>query len=229
MNLRGYPALIERTVQRNGDTSAVQEFLESRHPQTIIYVGMPDLAVNILGIAQSANVDATWIFTDSCITSPEQLIPTLKQMSGRFFITFQAPPAAVSAGLQQYMSYTISTGGNVLFALESEKCDRLRAAPSYEVFGFDSYLTALLLLNQSKTGKVEDIMRVMNGRQISNPLLIRDTYDFNTMGDSIKTTFYLYQFIGDCTYYRSLDELKADQAARRADAEKKTLANAAAK
>jgi hypothetical protein len=210
MDPRGFPALEEKTVAHQGATSEVQNFLETRHPRTIIYVGMPDLAVSVLRIAQNetAHINATWIFTDSCITSPEGFIPTLKQMPGDFFITFQAPPAALSQGLQQYMAYTISTGGNVLFALESEKCNRFRAAPSYEVFGFDSYLTALLVIQQSKTGLPNDVSHVIEGRNISYSLLIHDTYDFSPLGDSMKTNFYLYQFQGDCTYHFTLDELK---------------------
>jgi hypothetical protein len=219
MKLKGYPALEEKSVRSPGATSEVQQYFETRHPRTIIYVGMPDLAQDVLRLAQSdkAQINATWLFTDSCITSPEELIPRLKEMPGEFFITFQAPPAAVSKGLQQYMAYTVSTGGNVLFALDREKtCDRFLAAPSYEIFGFDSYLIALLVLKESKTGKRADVIAKIQERTISNPLLIGETYNFLASGDreikdekSKNTGFYLYEFVRDCTLYRSLDDIKS--------------------
>jgi len=226
MKLEGYPALEERAVRAQGATSEVQQYLETRHPRTIIYVGMPDLAQDVLRLAQGpkAETDATWLFTDSCITSPEELIPRLKGMPGDFYITFQAPPASVSKGLQQYMAYTVSTGGNVLFALDRQKeCDRFLAAPSYEIFGFDSYLTALLVLRESKTGTRAAVIQKIRERTITSPLLIGETYSFLPSGDreikddknnkSNNTGFYLYEFKGGCTLYRSLDELKAKRAA----------------
>jgi hypothetical protein len=220
------PYLDEEDITAERLTNDVQSYFKRQHPRTIIYLGMPEAALDVLRVAKEENVTATWIFTDSCITNPQELIPLLRTLSGEFFISFQAPPAIVSMGLQLYMFYTSSTGGNVLFALDPEKqlraaaatgapapppCNKYLAAPTYEVFGFDSYLTALLLLrNASSDGSVSrDAVREKMAADltISDPLLIGDTYKFNKSGDSTNTKFYLYEFSGDCTSYISLAEV----------------------
>jgi hypothetical protein len=237
LKLVGYPALEDVDITDDLGTNAVQGYFETKHPETIIYLGMPDAALLVLGKARAAGIDATWIFTDSCITNPQDLIPRLKSLSGNFYITFQAPPALESQGLQLYTFYTRSTGGNVLFALDPEErqprvkegpstdsksndetakeaappvlnrpCDKYRAAPTYEVFGFDSYLTALLVLRDAD-GTREGVIRRFAQPKISDPLLIAETYEFTPSGDSKNTHFYLYEFAGDCTSYISLPEL----------------------
>jgi len=242
LKLTGYPVLEEVAVTVERGTNDVQSFFEKRQPRTVIYLGMPDTALAVLRKAQDADINATWIFTDSCITSPQALIPLFRTLQGEFFITFQAAPASISQGLQLYMFYTRSTGGNVLFALDpdnprpqaqdskesqssetdvsesgpkpkaserakhSKPCDRYQAAPTYEVFGFDSYLTALLVLRDAH-GERSGVVKRFNNRKIDDPLLIGESYEFDEYGDSKNTQFYLYEFVGDCTSYISLEAL----------------------
>lgn len=257
LHLVGYPALGEARITPERGFNEVQEYLENNKPTTIIFLGMPDAAAEVLDKAKAIKdlKAATWIFTDSCITMPQQFIPLVKEIRKRgdeLFITFQAPPATKSPGFQLYMFYTASTGGNVLFALDRDKdsvapsseagkslgndqkdvvpikkpCNRALAAPTYEIFGFDSYLTALILLRDAassphnafihwtKTLVRSDmavlragVIEKMASGKISDPLLIGDPYKFSTNGDSNNKDFYLYEFIGDCTEYLSLDEL----------------------
>ena len=214
----GLPALPEVTMSSIGETASIQDIFARSPPETIIYLGMTAGAVKILELAKNAGVNAAWIFTDSCITDPRLLLSKIDGMPGQFFITFQAPPASLSKGLQQYISYTNSTGGNVLFASTSgpndsdpnSRCDESLAAPSYEIFGFDSYLSALLVIRDAdKADRANVRKRMTQKRSVSHPLLIADSYKFDDSGNSIETTFYVYRMLKNCTRYVTFEELGA--------------------
>ena len=207
---------------KRGDYASIEQRFKTAPPTTIIYVGMPKMAGELLARARDAHLHATWIFTDSCITDPEDLVRKVSDVSGTFYITFQAPSADHSQGFQQYMSYTRSIGGRVLLALEDDsnrQCNAMEAAPSYEVFGYDSYLIALKLMARAAANKPQPGWReIIRGGyptflrrgiatlmgvelKITDPMLITGEYDFNEQGDSTNLAFYVYRIADGCTKY----------------------------
>ncbi|MDP9190507.1 MAG: ABC transporter substrate-binding protein [Acidobacteriota bacterium] len=184
-------------------------------PTTIIYVGMAEVAKTLVSNAAAAKppIIANWIFTDGCITDRELVqnarAATTAHAGNRFFVTFQGPPPADKPGLARYIWFVRNTGGDVSFVLENSKCNENLAASSYEIFGFDSYLTAVKVVNEAARKprgwlnwwrpKVSSdrAFEVLNTNRISDPFLLLGDYNFAN-GNSQGLTFHVYEIAEGC-------------------------------
>jgi ABC-type branched-subunit amino acid transport system substrate-binding protein len=190
-----------------GDYAELDGRLEDlkAQPLSIIYIGMPDVARDVLSKAEKLGLDATWIFTDGCITDKNLVEIASRMKKGKFFVTFQAPPAKDSPGLERYIWYVRSLGGRVSFALDSSNkqhdCAEETSASSYEVFGFDSYLLALDALSRSVEGgqnvSALSANNVLTTQKIEDPFLLLGPYAFQD-GDSTNLDFHVYQIADNC-------------------------------
>jgi ABC-type branched-subunit amino acid transport system substrate-binding protein len=189
-------------------SNQIEATLRQLKPHVVIYAGMPPQARDLLQMAQRSGLVANWIFTDGCMLD-RGLVKMASELrrkdaANRFFITFQAPPAVASPGLQQYLWYTQSIGGIVRGANSAENgCQPETAATSYEVFGFDSYIIALKLLELAarEDGAVDaqSVAHMMTKhRDISTPFLAMGPYRFDDKGDNDQLRFHVYEIDHGC-------------------------------
>ena len=190
-------------IMTSSSLSAVQEFLGKNKPQFVVYAGMPDQARNLLRWAEKLRLQSTFIFTDGCIDPEfiEQVSKIAHQGSqSRFLITFQAPPPSQSPGIESYIWFTRSMGGNVTGVVNRE-CDSSSGAISYEVFGFDAYMMALNLLREAAAlGKPnkQNVEKVMaNQRNPRWTFLLMSPYSFDEWGNNQKLEFHVYRIQPD--------------------------------
>lgn len=207
--MNGQESPAHEVVAGLSDYAKIDPYFDGRQkkPTTIIYVGMPEAASALVAKAVTREIDATWIFTDGCIPD-KQLVTNATQAGsprkhGKFFVTFQGPPAADSKGLARYIWYVRATGGEVSSFIDTPKgvdCPEDLAASSYEIFGFDSYLAALRVMQDaSKSGRVtsKTTYDVLRTNRISDPFLLLGDYRFAN-GDSQGMKFYVYEISGGC-------------------------------
>jgi hypothetical protein len=171
-----------------------------QRPLSIIYVGMPEVARDLVAKADRAHVDALWIFTDGCITDKGLINAATQTKSSQFFVTFQGPPAIDSPGLLRYNWYVRNTGGHVSFAVENSRCDEDSSASSYEIFGFDSYLLAINVLKDTVAGgelSAAAANKTLGSKKIEDPFLLLGPYNFAN-GDSQNLTFHMYRIADNC-------------------------------
>jgi ABC-type branched-subunit amino acid transport system substrate-binding protein len=189
-------------------SNQIEERLRQLRPHVVIYAGMPPQARDLLQMAQRSGLVANWIFTDGCMLD-RGLVKMASELrrrdaANRFFITFQAPPAVASPGLQQYLWYTQSIGGIVRGANSAENgCQPETAATSYEVFGFDAYMIALELMalaaHEDGTVDPQSVAHMMSKhRDISTPFLAMGPYRFDDKGDNEKLRFHVYEIDHGC-------------------------------
>jgi ABC-type branched-subunit amino acid transport system substrate-binding protein len=189
-------------VTTRGEYAQIDHMIDSAKTGnlSIIYVGMPDVARDLVAKAAKADLSALWIFTDGCITDKGLIASASRMKTSRFFVTFQGPPAVDAPGLQRYMWYVRNTGGHVSFAVENSDCAEDLSASSYEIFGFDSYLLALKAIRiASDGGKIspKSVNEVLARSELADPFFLLGPYKFAN-GDSTNLRFHVYQIAGNC-------------------------------
>lgn len=198
----GRPSPETIVIRTRGDYAEVDRRFASvgNRPLSIIYVGMPEVARALVAKAAKKGIKALWIFTDGCITDRGLISSASDLPDSRFFVTFQGPPAIDSPGLLRYMWYVRNTGGQVSFAVENSKCPEDLSASSYEIFGFDSYLSALKVIRDASDGgeiTPQAVNAVLAKNELSDPFLLLGPYLFAN-NDSTNLNFHIYQIARDC-------------------------------
>jgi hypothetical protein len=119
--------------------------------------------------------------------------------ASRFFIIFQAPPTESEEGFRRYRWYA-----QAMTPIQSLTTESRVAVPetSYEVFGFDSYLLALGLLEYAKSREPSAVATAMGDiarakpAMLPDPFLLLGPYRFSADGTNLSASFHLYEFKG---------------------------------